>query len=444
LHRKERANQAQAGAFFGMTPCSLRGPDDTIAGWRGAADQDPASDPNNFEFRDPILRMNKQNTVIVSLAVLAAVSAAFWLLLAAPAMTGNPINMPVGVTPQSVTHYELHMMILWICVIIGILVFTAMFTSIVLHRKSRGHKPATFSHSTRAEIAWTIIPVLILIGMAIPATTALIKMEDASASEMTVKITGFQWKWKYEYLEDDISFISSLKADSNAARQLQSGINPEEVENYLLDVDNPLILPVGKKIKFLITADDVLHAWWVPEFGWKRDAIPGFINEAWTLIEQPGTYRGQCAELCGKDHGFMPVVVIALPEDEYRDWVRAQHDDEVETQALASQTWNMDDLMSRGTSVYTSQCATCHQANGEGLPPAFPALSGSELVSGPTSEVLEVVIEGREGTAMQGWKELLDDSDIAAVVTYIRNAFGNSSGDMIQPVEVREFEGEQS
>ena len=223
--------------------------------------------------------MNKENSFIVAIAVLAAMCAAFWLLLAAPALTGNEINMPVGVTPQSVTHYELHMIILWICVVIGILVFTAMFTSIILHRKSKGQEPATFSHSTKAEIAWTVIPVLILVAMAVPATKALVVMEDPSGADMTVKITGYQWKWKYEYIDEDIEFVSSLKAESNAARQLNSGIDPTTVDNYLLDVDKPLVLPVGKKVKFLITADDVLHAWWVPDFGWKRDAIPGYINE---------------------------------------------------------------------------------------------------------------------------------------------------------------------
>jgi cytochrome c oxidase subunit 2 len=388
--------------------------------------------------------MNKPNTLIVALAVLAAVTAAFWLLLAAPAMTGNEINMPVGVTPQSVTHYELHMMILWICVVIGILVFTAMFTSIILHRKSRGHEPANFSHSTKAEIAWTIIPVLILIGMAIPATTALVKMEDPSGSDMTIKITGFQWKWKYEYLEDDISFISSLKADSNAARQLSSGIDPEAVENYLLDVDKPLVLPVGKKIKFLITADDVLHAWWVPEFGWKRDAIPGFINEAWTIIEKPGTYRGQCAELCGKDHGFMPVVVIALPDNEYRDWVNEQHHKgEVETE-LAATEWDPEALMQQGEQVYISQCATCHQADGSGLPPAFPSLAGSSIASGPVQDTIDVVVNGRDGTAMQAWGKLLSAADIAAVLTYIRNSFGNATGDVVQPDTVAGISGDPS
>ncbi len=268
--------------------------------------------------------MKKENTIIVALAVLAALIAATWLILVAPGLTGNEVNMTRGVTQQSGDHFDLHMIVLWICVVIGIGVFTVMFTSIVLHRKSRGHEAAKFSHSTKAEIIWTIIPVLILVVMAVPATTALVRMEDSSGAEMTVKITGFQWRWKYEYLDQDISFISSLDPNSNVARQLNSGIAPESVDNYLLDVDHPLVLPVGKKIKFLITADDVIHSWWVPALGWKRDAIPGFVNEAWTNIDEPGTYRGQCAELCGKDHGFMPIVVVALPENEFDAWVSEQ------------------------------------------------------------------------------------------------------------------------
>lgn len=268
--------------------------------------------------------MKKENTIIVALAVLAAMIAGTWLILVAPSLTGNEVNMTRGVTQLSANHFDLHMIVLWICVVIGIGVFTVMFTSIILHRKSRGHEAAKFSHSTKAEIIWTIIPVLILVAMAIPATTALVEMEDTTGTEMTIKITGFQWRWKYEYLDQDISFISSLDPASNAARQLNSGVNPENVDNYLLDVDHPLVLPIGRKIKFLITADDVIHSWWVPALGWKRDAIPGFVNQAWTNIEKPGTYRGQCAELCGKDHGFMPIVVEALEQDEFDAWVNEQ------------------------------------------------------------------------------------------------------------------------
>jgi cytochrome c oxidase subunit 2 len=380
--------------------------------------------------------MNRANTVIVALAVLAALLAATWLILVAPGLTGNEINMPRGVTQQSADHFDLHMIVLWVCVVIGIGVFTVMFTSIVLHRKSRGYEAATFSHSTKAEIIWTVIPVLILVAMALPATTALVRMEDSSGAEMTVKITGFQWRWKYEYLDEDISFISSLDPDSNAARQLNSGIEPEDVDNYLLDVDHPLVLPVGKKIKFLITADDVIHSWWVPDLGWKRDAIPGFVNEAWTNIEKPGTYRGQCAELCGKDHGFMPIVVIALPQEEFETWVSEQLADARQQQQDTHRLWARVELMEHGKSVYNRVCATCHQPDGQGLTPAFPALAQSDIATGPIEQHIDVVMNGRTGTAMSAWREVLSEADIAATLTYTRNAFGNKTGDVVQPVTI--------
>jgi cytochrome c oxidase subunit 2 len=383
--------------------------------------------------------MKKENTVIVALAVLAAVIAATWLVLVAPALTGNEINMPRGVTSLSANHYELHMIVLWICAVIGIGVFTVMFTSIFLHRKSRGHEAAKFSHSTTAEIIWTIIPVIILVAMAIPATTALVKMEDSSGAEMTVKITGFQWRWKYEYLDHDISFISTLDSASNAARQLNSGIDPENVENYLLDVDNPLVLPIGKKIKFLITADDVIHSWWVPALGWKRDAIPGFVNEAWTNIEQPGTYRGQCTELCGRDHGFMPVVVVALPQAEFDTWVSEQLAESGIQQQQTERLWTQQDLMQHGESVYASACATCHQADGKGLTPAFPALAGSKIATGPVDAHIDIVLNGRTGTAMSAWRNKLSATDLAAALTYTRNAFGNNTGDLVQPMTIAEI-----
>jgi cytochrome c oxidase subunit 2 len=377
--------------------------------------------------------MKKQNTFIVATAVTAAVIAAFWLLLAAPGYTGNEINMPRGVTAQSQLSYDLHMIILWICVVIGIIVFSAMFYSIVAHRKSKGYEASQFTHSTRAEIVWTIIPVVILVVMAVPATTALVHMEVAPETEMTIKITGFQWRWKYEYMEDDIEFISSLHSDSNAARRLASGTNPASVENYLLEVDNPLVLPANTKIKFLITADDVIHSWWVPSLGWKRDAVPGFINEAWTEVMEPGVYRGQCAELCGKDHGFMPIVLNVLPRDEYETWAEDQRRRMAHEEADIQRLWTRDELMAAGENVYATQCATCHQADGQGLAPAFPALAGSKVSQGPLDENINVVLHGREGTAMQAWGTMLSDSDIAAALTYTRNAFGNETGDVVQP-----------
>ena len=380
--------------------------------------------------------MKKENTVIVALAVLAAVIAATWLMLVAPALTGNEINMPRGVTQLSANHFDLHMIVLWVCVVIGIGVFTVMFTSIVLHRKSRGHEAAKFSHSTKAEIIWTIIPVLILVAMAVPATTALVQMEDSSGAEMTVKITGFQWRWKYEYLDSDISFISSLDPTSNMARQLNSGVAPESVDNYLLEVDHPLVLPINRKIKFLITADDVIHSWWVPDLGWKRDAIPGFVNEAWTNIKEPGTYRGQCAELCGKDHGFMPIVVIALPEEEFEAWTRQQLADAQQEDMDTNRLWTRQELMQHGKSVYESACASCHQNDGQGLAPAFPALAGSGIANGPLDAHIDIVMNGRAGTAMSAWREKLPEADIAAALTYTRNAFGNETGDVVQPVTI--------
>lgn len=377
--------------------------------------------------------MKKQNTIIVALAVTAAVCATFWLLLVAPGLSGNAINMTRGVTVQAQGNYQLHMIVLWICVVIGILVFSAMFYSIVQHRKSKGYKAAKFTHSTKAEIVWSIIPVIILVVIAIPATRALIVMEVSPDTEMTIKITGFQWRWKYDYLEEDIQFISSLSAESNVARQRNSGIDPGSVENYLLDVDHRLVLPVGTKIKFLITADDVIHSWWVPALGWKRDAVPGFINEAWAEIQQPGIYRGQCAELCGKDHGFMPIVVEALPRDEYQQWVTRQKRTAAQIESENQRLWTRQELMTHGELVYSAQCATCHQVDGSGLAPAFPALAGSAIATGPLEEHIKIVLNGRDGTAMQAWGTMLSESDIAAALTYTRNAFGNETGDVVQP-----------
>jgi len=262
--------------------------------------------------------MNRTNEIIVGLAMMAIVTVITWGLLA----IGD--NMPVGVTPFSRDVYQLHMIVLIIVSVIGILVFAAMFTSIYLHRKSRGSEPAKFTHSTRAEIIWTMIPILILVAMAIPATRVLIDMEDTSGAELDIKVTGYQWLWHYEYLNEGISIYSALDRESNRARRLNSGIDPRDVDNYLLEVDNRLVLPTDTRIRFLLTSGDVIHSWWVPELGWKRDNIPGMVNEAWTLIEEPGVYRGQCAELCGKDHGFMPIVVEAVPPEEYRAWVAMQ------------------------------------------------------------------------------------------------------------------------
>lgn len=362
------------------------------------------------------------------------------LLFSSMAMAGyDQLNMPQGVTPLSREIYDLHMIIMWICVAIGVVVFGVMFWSIFHHRKSRGAVAAQFHHSTKAEIAWTIIPVLILVGMAIPATRVLIAMENTGDSDMTIKVTGYQWKWGYDYIDEGISFISTLDATSNEIRQLRSNRNPNEIEHYLLDVDKPLVVPVDTKIRFLTTANDVIHAWWVPALGWKRDAIPGFVNESWAVIEEPGTYRGQCAELCGRDHAFMPIVIVAKEKGEYEQWVAEQKAAQQAEAESGGRDWSMDELMARGEEVYGTNCAACHQANGEGVPGAFPSLTESEIVFGPKADHINTVLHGVDGTTMAAFGEQLSDAEIAAVVTYERNAWGNEMGDKVQPGEVKEL-----
>jgi cytochrome c oxidase subunit 2 len=342
------------------------------------------------------------------------------------------LNLRPGVTPISREAYDLHMLIMWICVAIGIVVFGAIFISIVKHRKSKGVQPAQFHESTTVEIIWTVIPFLILIGMAIPATKALVAMEDTSNSDLTIKVTGYQWKWGYDYIDDGVSFISSLATPKEQIFDMQ-----QKGENYLLEVDNPLVVPTNKKVRLLITASDVIHAWWVPDLGMKKDAIPGFVNEMWFEIDTEGTYRGQCAELCGKDHGYMPIVVIAKNEADYGKWLSAQKTASDAVAAAAEREWGMSELLERGEKVYNTSCAACHQANGEGVPGAFPSIKGSAVATGPSGDHLALVMDGKAGTAMAAFAGQLSDVDLAAVVTYQRNAWGNNVGDLIQPAEVK-------
>ena len=348
------------------------------------------------------------------------------------ALAAWDLNLPVGVTPISRIVYDLHMLILWICVAIGVVVFGIMFISIVRHRKAAGAQAAQFHHSTFAEIAWTVIPIVILVAMAVPATTTLIEMEDTSDADITVKVTAYQWKWKYEYIEDGITVYSNLAASSRQAIYE----DPAQVENYLLEVDNPIVFPVDKKVRLLLTADDVIHAWWVPELGQKKDAIPGYINEIWTRIEEPGVYRGQCAELCGKDHGFMPIVVRAAHEDEYQAWIAERKTARAEQAALAMRTWDKTELMTLGETVYVTSCAACHQVDGTGVVGAFPSIRGSEVATGDVQTHLKLVMDGRTGTAMQSFGTQLSDVELAAVVTYQRNAIGNATGDVVQPAMI--------
>ena len=354
------------------------------------------------------------------------------------------LNMTQGVTPISKEIYDMHMLTLWVVTIIGILVFGVMFWSIFHHRKSKGAKASKFSHSTTVEIIWTIVPTAIIIALAIPATKLLIKMDDTSEAKITIKATGIQWKWKYDYLDEDITLYSSLDAKSQEVAQRDSGQDPMEYENYLLDVDEPLVVPVNTKLRILTTAEDVIHAWWVPELGWKRDAIPGFINDNWAIIEEPGTYRGNCTEICGKGHGYMPIVVKAVSMEDYEAWI----DDRkaLKLAALESQnkTLTMDESMAEGEKVYKKQCLMCHQANGEGVPGAFPALAGSEIAlkKENTLEHLYRIIYGKN--LMPKFGDQLSDVEIATVTTYERNAWGNNTGDLIQPKEVAEARKNQT
>ena len=358
------------------------------------------------------------------------------LLIMQPAWAEYGLNLPEGVTPISRNIYDLHMTIFYICCVIAALVFGIMFWSIFHHRKSRGVQAARFHHNTTVEIIWTAIPMLILVLMAIPATKSLIMIESTGDSDLTIKVTGYQWRWHYEYIDEEFGFFSSLASESNEARQLKSGIDPNEIENYLLEVDNPVVVPVGQKIRFLTTAADVIHSWWVPALGWKRDSIPGFINESWAIIEEEGTYRGQCSELCGRDHAFMPIVLKAVSEDEYYDWVGDMMVTAMDAGAGADREWAMDELMERGEQVYSTFCVACHQVNGQGIPGAFKPLVGSPVTTGPVDGHIDTVMNGVGGTAMAPFGMQLKDVDVAAVITYERNAWGNDSGDTVQPATI--------
>ena len=358
----------------------------------------------------------------------------FFLPLSAFAEYG--LNLPEGVTPISRDIYGLHMLIFWVCVVIAVIVFGAMIYSMIYHRKSRGAVASNFHESTAVELVWTLVPLAILIAIAFPATKVLIDLETTDEAEMTVKITGYQWKWQYEYIEDGVNFFSNLSKDANDVRQLgkSGGGFPE---NYLLDVDRRLVLPINTKIRFLMTSNDVIHSWWVRDLGVKQDANPGFINDAWATIEKPGVYRGQCAELCGKDHGFMPIVVEAKSKDDYASWVKEQQAAQKAAAAAGDKEWTKDELMVQGQKVYSTSCAGCHGTTGQGVPGAFPAIAASPIALGDVKAHIDVVMDGASGTAMQAFGAQLSDSDLAAVITFERNSFGNSVGDLVQPSTIK-------
>ncbi|TMG91169.1 MAG: cytochrome c oxidase subunit II [Betaproteobacteria bacterium] len=356
-------------------------------------------------------------------------------LMASAARAALEYNLQPPVTPIGEQIFDLHVYIMWICVVIFVGVFAVMFYSIFAHRKSQGHQAAQFHENTTVEVVWTVIPFLILMFMALPATRTILAMKDTTVPDMTIKVTGYQWKWSYDYIDQGFGFFSNLKTPyTQIYNQEPKG------EHYLLEVDQPLVVPAGKRIRVLITAGDVIHSWWVPAFGVKQDAIPGFVRDAWFRADKPGIYRGQCAELCGKEHGFMPVVVEVLPADQYAVWADAQKKKAAAAADDPARIWDVKELTARGEAVYTANCASCHQATGKGVPPAFPPLDGSKIATGPVAAHLDVVLNGvvRNGqpTAMVAWKNTLSPTEIAAVVTYERNAWGNHVGDVVQPSQV--------
>ena len=349
----------------------------------------------------------------------------------------DALNMREGVTQVSRDVFELHMLIFYICVAIGAVVFSVMFYSLFRYTKKRNPNPSTFHESTKLEVAWTIVPFLILIAMAVPASKTLTEIYDDEEGEINIQVVGYQWKWEYKYLEDDINFFSNLSTDQDEIYNLVP-----KGENYLLEVDEPLIIPVDTRVRFLITANDVIHSWWVPDFAIKQDAIPGFINTAWTRAEETGIYRGNCTELCGKNHGFMPVVVKVVEKDEYNDWVLAKKEEAIKLAELTEKEWSLAELSERGEGVYQKNCVACHQMNGEGLPPIFPALAGSDIVMFDKNRNVEILMEGVQGAAMQSFANQLSEVDMAAVITYTRQAWGNAEkgdGEYVVPSNIVEY-----
>ena len=356
-------------------------------------------------------------------------------LLATTAQAAYQINFQEPATKLAREVYDLHMMMMYICGVIFVGVFGVMFYSVFKHRKAPGRAAATFHENTTVEILWTVIPTIILLVIVWPVTKALIAMRDSTSADITIKATGYQWKWGYDYIKGEGEGIKFKSALSTPRDQIE-GKAPKG-EHYLLEVDNHLVVPVGKKVRILTTAEDVIHAWFVPAFAVKQDAIPGFIRDTSFRADREGTFRGQCAELCGKDHGFMPIVVDVVSAEKYSAWVAEQ---KAKISAVAddpAKVWTLDELKVRGESVYAQNCAACHQPTGKGLPPAFPALDGSKIATGPKDAHLDRVLNGKPGTTMAAFGKQLSDVEIAAVVTYERNAWGNKVGDMMQPAEVK-------
>ncbi len=346
-------------------------------------------------------------------------------------------NMRVGVTEVSKEIFDLHMLIMWICVWIGVVVFGIMFWSLWKYRKSSGAIAAKFDDHFWVEIAWTVAATVILVGMAIPSTSVMIKAYDDTEGDINIMVTGYQWKWQYKYLEDGVSFFSNL---ATSQEEIDNALPKGEF--YLSEVDEPLVIPINKRIRFLITGNDVIHSWWVPDFAVKQDAVPGFINTAWTIVPKPGIYRGACTELCGLKHAFMPVVVRAVEQEEYEAWIIEKIALAEAEKLLTEKVWTKAELIERGQGVYLKNCVACHQANGQGLPPVFPSLEGSQIVMRNKARNIEILMEGVQGAAMQAFSKQLSEVDIASVITYTRDSWSNGKngdGEIVVPKDIVDY-----
>jgi len=369
---------------------------------------------------------NLQKKIISALLLFSIPMKADWFAL----------NMTRGVTDISNEVFELHMLIFWICVAIGVVVFGVMFYSMYAHTKKKNPVAASFHENHKVEIAWTIIPFLILIAMAIPASKTLVKIYDDEAGDLNIQVTGYQWKWQYNYLEDDVSFFSNLSTDMDEINNLVP-----KGENYLQEVDEMVVIPAGKKVRFLITANDVIHSWWMPAFAIKQDAIPGFVNTAWTKVDKPGIYRGKCTELCGKNHGFMPIVVKVVEQSEYDEWVSGKKEAAMKMAELTTKDWTTEELVARGESVYAVNCVACHQTNGQGISGIFPALAGSDIVLNDKDRNIEILMEGVQGAAMNSFS-YLSEVELASVITYTRQSWGNEDkgdGEIVVPKDIVDY-----
>ena len=359
-------------------------------------------------------------------------------LISLPALAGwDDVNMSPGATALGQEIFGLHMTIFWICFAIGVAVLGAMAFILFKYRKKEGVEAAKFDDSTFLEFTWTILFALILIGMSIPATITMIRAYDDTEGDINILITGHQWKWQYEYIEDEVSFFSNLSTSLDERNNLAP-----KGENYLLEVDEHLVIPTGARIRFLITANDVIHSWWVPDFAIKQDAIPGFVNTGWTQVNEPGIFRGQCTELCGQYHGYMPIVVEAVSPDQYKEFIMQKKEAKLQQAALTEKLWTTEELMAMGEGIYQKNCVACHQVNGQGLAPVFPAFAGSDIVMNDKARQIEILMEGVQGAAMQSYAEQLTEVEIAAVITYTRKSWNNDpsgNAEIVAPKEILDY-----